>query len=212
MKRNGSELAVSELQIEVRGIEHLGKGKYRVGFDTGVVCDVYGSEIRGMKLEAGTIITEEAYRHILHEIVGKRAKKRALHLLEKMDRTEAGLREKLLAGAYPRECVEEAIEYVKKYHYIDDSRYASNFTRWSKERLSRQQISQKLMAKGVARDVIAEAVETEYDADESAHIRKLLEKKHYDAAAADEGETRRVYQYLMRRGFRSSDILREMKH
>jgi len=141
-----------------------------------------------------------------------RAKKRALHLLERMDRTEHQLREKLKASDYPEEVIEEAIAYVKRFHYIDDKRYAENFTRYKKENLSRQQIKQKLMTKGVARETIDLAIEEEYDADEKVHIRKLLEKKHYDGSVKDEGEFRRVYNYLLRRGFRSSDILREMRY
>lgn len=140
-----------------------------------------------------------------------RAKKRALHLLERMDRTEQQLREKLMASDYPEEVVEEAIAYVKSFHYIDDQRYAENFTRYSKERFSKRQIKQKLMTKGVAKDTIEVAIEEEYDADETEHIRKLLEKKHFDGNSKDEGEFRRIYNYLLRRGFRSSDILKEMK-
>jgi len=140
-----------------------------------------------------------------------RAKKRALHLLERMDRTEHQLREKLMASDYPEDVVEEAIAYVKSFHYIDDKRYAENFTRYKKENLSRQQIKQKLMLKGVDRDTIALAIEEEYDADEKEHIRRLLEKKHFDGSSKDDGEFRRVYNYLLRRGFRSNDILREMK-
>ena len=140
-----------------------------------------------------------------------RAKKRALYLLERMDRTEYQLREKLRASDYPEEVIEEAIDYVKSFHYIDDERYAENFTRYRKENMSRQQIKQKLMSKGVSKDIISNALEEEYDVDESIHIRNLLEKKHFSYQTSDEGEFRRVYNYLLRRGFRSSDILKEMK-
>ena len=61
-----------------------------------------------------------------------------------MDRTEHQLREKLRASEYPEEVIEEAIEYVKSFHYIDDERYAETFTRYKKEKMSRQQIKQKL--------------------------------------------------------------------
>ena len=141
-----------------------------------------------------------------------RAKKRALHLLERMDRTEHQLREKLRASDYPDEVVEEVIEYVKSFHYLDDERDAENFTRYKKENMSRQQIKQKLMLKGVSKDIISNAIEEEYDVDESVHIRKLLEKKHFSNKDSDDGEFRRVYNYLLRRGFRSSDILKEMKY
>lgn len=197
--------------IHINTFENLGKGKYRIGFDTGVICLVYGSEIRNMNLEADKYITEEQYHIILKDIVGKRAKKRALHLLEKMDRTEQQLREKLITSEYPIECVDDAITYVKSFHYLDDVRYAETFTRYSKEKFSRGHIKQKLMTKGVSRDIINKAVETEYDVDEAEHIRRLLEKKHYNYQTSDEGEFRRMYQYLLRRGFRSNDILKEMK-
>lgn len=141
-----------------------------------------------------------------------RAKKRALYLLERMDRTEQQLREKLKSSDYPEEVIEEAIEYVKSFHYLDDERYAENFTRYKKENMSRQQIKQKLMLKGVSKDIIQNAIEDEYDVDESIHIRNILEKKHFSYETADEGEFRRVYGYLLRRGFRSNDILKEMKY
>ena len=92
-----------------------------------------------------------------------RAKKRALYLLERMDRTEQQLREKLKSSDYPEEVIEEAIEYVKSFHYLDDERYAENFTRYKKENMSRQQIKQKLMLKGVSKDIIQNAIEEEYD-------------------------------------------------
>ena len=59
----------------------------------------------------------------------RKAKLRALHLLEYMDRTEKGLRQKLEQSGYPTEVVDEAIRYVKSYGYIDDKRYADNYLR-----------------------------------------------------------------------------------
>ena len=200
-----------EEQIQVISFEKLDKGKRRIRFENGVSCIVYFSEIRGLHIEEDIYVSYEVYEKILKEIVGKRAKKRALHLLEQMDRTEQQLREKLMRSEYPDRCIDDAIAYVKKFHYLDDERYAETFTRYKKEKMSRQQIKQKLMTKGVSRDIIDHVVEAEYDVDESTHIRGLLEKKHFSYEDADEGEFRRVYSYLLRRGFRSNDILKEMK-
>ena len=199
-------------QIEVVSFEKLDKGKRRIRFENGEYCIVYYSEIRGMHIEEGGSIAYETYEQIFRDIVGKRAKKRALHLLEQMDRTEQQLREKLKASEYPERCIEEAIAYVKQFHYLDDERYAETFTRYKKDKMSRQQIKQKLMMKGVSRDIIANAIEEEYDVDENIHIRSILEKKHFSSESSDEGEFRRIYNYLLRRGFRSNDILKEMKH
>lgn len=198
-------------EILLERIENFGKGKYQLVFEQAESVWVYASEIRGMHLEEGMYLTQSQYQYICCEIVGKRAKKRALYLLQQMERTEAQLREKLFASGYPAVCVENAVAYVKQFHYVDDQRYADTFTRYSKEKLSRGQIKQKLMRKGLSKEVAESAIETEYDADESVHIRRLLEKKHYQKESADEAERRRVYNYLLRRGFCSSDILREMR-
>lgn len=199
-------------QIKVVSLEKLDKGKSRICFENGESCVVYYSEIRGMQIEENSCVSYELYEKILKDIVGKRAKKRALYLLEQMDRTEHQLREKLLLSEYPDRCVEDAIAYVKKFHYLDDGRYAETFTRYKKDKMSRQQIKQKLMMKGVSQNIISNAIEEEYDVDESVHIRNILEKKRFSNKNSDEGEFRRVYNYLLRRGFRSSDILKEMKY
>lgn len=197
--------------IIVKEIEAVGKGRYRVQFDTGVTCLLYRKEMSSFSIEKGKKITAQQYQELLEEVVGKRAKKRALHLLEQMDRTEKQLRDKLLANEYPQSCIDEAIAYVKGFHYLDDSRYASNYVRFSQEKMSRVQMKQKLMQKGIASSVIANAIEEEYVADEMEQIMALLQKRKFVPEEADEKEFQRTYQYVMRRGFKSSDILKAMK-
>ena len=197
--------------ILVRKIETTGKGRYRVTFDTGVTCLLYRKEISGFSIEENAAIEEQQYQKLLEDVVGKRAKKRALHLLEQMDRTERQLRDKLLANEYPQSCIDGAIEYVKGFHYLDDARYASNYVRFSQEKMSRVCMKQKLMQKGIASSVIEEAIEEGYVADEMEQIMALLRKRRFDPEEADEREFQRTYQYVMRRGFKSSDILKAMK-
>ena len=197
--------------IIVKEIEAVGKGRYRVKFDTGVTCLLYRKEMSSFSIEKEKGITAQQYQELLEEVVGKRAKKRALHLLEQMDRTEKQLRDKLLANEYPQSCIDGAIAYVKGFHYLDDSRYASNYVRFSQEKMSRVQMKQKLMQKGIASSVIADAIEEAYVADEMEQIMALLRKRKFVPEEADEKEFQRTYQYVMRRGFKSSDILKAMK-
>lgn len=197
--------------IYVTEYESLGKGKLRIRFDNGAELSLYRSEAKQFQLAEDAAIEDSAYRRLLDEVVAKRATKRAMHLLERMDRTEHQLREKLKTGGYPEECIDAAVEYVKRYHYIDDLRYACTYVRLSQERLSRLQIKMKLAQKGIDRELIERALEEEYEAEEIEQIRRLLEKKNYTGEAADEKEFRRTYQFLLRRGFHSSDILKAMK-
>ena len=90
-------------------------------------------------------------------------------------------------------------------------RYACNYIRFHQEKLSKQQIKQKLMQKGINRDLISTAIEEEYEADELEQIFELLRKRKYDRKNCDQKEFQRNYQFLMRRGFKSSEILKAMK-
>lgn len=197
--------------VVVNEYEPMGKGKYRAVFDNGVSCVLYRSEAARFSLKTGGSLNEEQYSALMEEIIGKRAKRRAMHILEQMDRTEHELRDKLTKSEYPEECIDDAIEYVKKYKYIDDERYALNYVRFHQEKLSKQQLTVKLSQKGVNRDLITEALESEYEADDGEKIRILLKKKHFDYEKMDRKECNRIYQYILRRGFKSNDILKAMK-
>lgn len=207
---------MSELQI----VSVVPKEKRRVSirFENGVEVTLYRSELRGLPLQEGTLLTqegsyipEELYQKILTEVVGIRAKKRALFLLEKMDRTEHQLYDKLRQNGYPEECVRDAVDYVKNYHYIDDLRYAKTYVRYHQQKKSRQRLKMDLLQKGVAKDTIEHALEEEFASDERDKIRALLEKRRYDYRTKDAKEQQRMYQFLLRRGYKSSDILGVMR-
>ena len=187
------------------------KGRTSIRFDNGMEVLLYKGEVRKLGLQEQTVISREKYDEIIYEILGTRAKKRAMFLLEQMDRTEHQLRAKLMQNGYPAVCVDLAIDYVKKYHYIDDLRYATNYISYQQKRKSRQKLKIDLLTKGIDKNVIEQALDEAFDSDEQIKIRQLLEKKHYDPKECDRKEKQKTYQYLMRRGFKGSDILHVMK-
>ncbi|MCI7131389.1 MAG: regulatory protein RecX [Lachnospiraceae bacterium] len=195
--------------VTVVSIGQLSGGKRRLQLDNGEIWVLYRGELRECALSEGTRLSLAQYEQIRHEIIGKRAKKRAMHLLEKMDRTEQALRKKLLEGEYPEDLVEEAIAYVKSFHYLDDERYADCYVRLHGESKSRGKLLMELQQKGVDRELADRVLEQYEEArDETQMIRLLLQKRHYDPKTATVQEQRRMYGYLVRRGFQSTDICR----
>lgn len=129
-----------------------------------------------------------------------------------MDRTEAQLREKLLAAEFESDIAEQAITYVKSFGYLDDERYVRNYIESRRHRKSRRQIEQELQFdRGVSQELISKVYEDMEPSDEKALIRKQLEKKHYRPDACDEKQRQRLIASLLRRGFRMGDILSVMK-
>ena len=139
----------------------------------------------------------------------REARRKALRLLEHMDRTEKGLRDRLIQGGFSEEAAEDAVAYVKDYGYINDYRYALNYILYRIHSKSRQKIFQELQQKGISRDVVSEAWEEASDLeepDETSLLRTAIEKKCSPGDTLDDKAMRRLYGYLQRRGFRMGDI------
>lgn len=172
---------------------------------------LYKGEVRRYGLEADKEISREEYDEITGEVLLKRGKARALHLLQSMDRTEGQMRNKLREGGYPEHIIDEILEYVKGYHYVDDSRYASAYFRTKGQTKSVRQMSMELRNKGVSKELIQQTLESTPEIDERAAIRGWIEKKHIDMENIEQEQLRKFYQFLLRKGFRYEDIQSELK-
>ena len=196
--------------MRITEIVPVTKAKYRVVTDEQLAFMLYKGELSRYRLKENGELPAETFQEIFKEILVKRAKLRAMHLLTRMDYTEAELEKKLMKGEYTPQAVKIAMDYVRSYHYLDDERYVTRYLSTYQGRKSRRQMQFELERKGIPRELIRrgqEAMEDEEGcADETDMIRQLLEKRCRNPKEADEKEKRRHYGYLMRRGFTSSEI------
>ena len=137
------------------------------------------------------------------------ATKKAMSLLQHMDRTEWELRSKLQQSGFSEEVVEQAIAYVESYHYIDDERYATRFVEIYKDSRSMQRIRQDLMKRHVPEQWIELAIES-VEGDDSVALTKALEKLLRGKTELSYEEQQKVMAKLYRRGFRTDDIIRQI--
>ena len=137
----------------------------------------------------------------------KQAKLKALGLLNYMDRTEAGLRQKLKEKSYSDEVIEQTMDYVKSFGYINDVSYAERYILNKQNSKSRQEIYMALLQKGISKEDIEQAMEQCYETEEEIEaIRRLCEKKHFLAESSSDAEKQKMYAYLLRKGFRSEEV------
>ena len=192
----------------VTDIKPVTKQKFQIEIDGQPAFVLYKGELFRYHLEQDREIEECIYTEIVDEILTKRAKLRAMHLLQKMDRTKWELERKLQESGYPQVVVKRALEYVESFHYIDDKQYAAMYIQSQKTKKGKARIKMELMRKGISAELIAEVFsETENEIDTREAIRSLIEKKCSYSEEMDEKEKRRLYGFLLRRGFSSSDIL-----
>lgn len=187
------------------------RGKLLVHTDEAGTFPIYRKEAAVYHIEEGAELTHEQWERLCSEVLKKRVIKRALYLLQKMDRTEAGLRRKLQENHYPEEVIDAAVDYLKSFGYIDDFRYASAYIRCHQSEKSRLQLEMLLQKRGVPSNVIEQALEEEYTDNEEQLIQKLLIKKHYDPEQMDQKEKYKIFQYILRRGFSGAQIKKQME-
>ena len=195
----------------VTKIQAVTKQKYRIELDGQPAFVVYKGELSRYGIKEGHELSGTVYEELVGQVLTKRAKLRAMHLLESMDRTRAELEKKLQSSEYPREAVDAALEYVTSFGYLDDKRYARHYVEYKKQGRGKARLKMELTQKGVDRSIIEEVLE-EADLDDCRDtIRELVRKKRRGDGPMDDKERQRIYGFLMRKGFSSSDILSVLK-
>jgi len=128
------------------------------------------------------------------------AKKKALSLLEYSDRTEYELRQKLSEKGFSGEAAEQAVEYAKSFHYLDDRRYAENFIRTRSSRKSVREMKMLLSGKGISEAVLQEVLEAE-PPEEAETVKELYLKKYGRSESSDPDTMNRAVRYFAGKGF-----------
>lgn len=188
-------------------IEPVTKAKFRIYIEEEPAFVLYKGELSKFHLKENGEVSEETVQKIKTEVLLKRAKLRAMHLLNAMARTEEQLRQKLRQNGYPEDIVDDAISYVKSFGYINDDAYIRGFVDSRKDKKSRKEIYALLCQKGLDKDRVEAILSEIYEEhSEKEAIEELLRKKRWDPTNTDVKETQKIYGYLMRKGFRYEDI------
>ena len=196
--------------MTVTKIEEVTKAKCRIEIDQEFAFVLYKCEFRMYHIREGEELDPAIYEEIVGKLLPKRATMRAMNLLKSRPYTEYQLRQKLSMGGYPQDAQEEAISYVKSYHYIDDRQYAMDYIEYHQESKTKQKLLQSLMSKGLSKELILECFD-EIVGDrkkelEEEQILKILRKKNYDPEQWTFEEKQRLMASLYRKGF-SSELI-----
>ncbi len=138
----------------------------------------------------------------------RRCRERCLYLITDAEKTEARLREKLRAsGRYPEDIIDEAMDFLKSYDFLNDRRFAERLIQRYAGTKSLREIEQKLYQRGVRREDVQAALSAYREegelaeARELAAVQKLIRKKCRSAAELSREERQKLLQSIMRRGF-----------
>ncbi len=199
----------------VTEITEVTKSRSKVYINQEFAFVLYKGELRKYGITVGKELKEEAYTEIMKDVLLKRAKLRAMNLLMQRNYTQAQLMTKLKDGLYPEAIIEEAIAYVKSFHYIDDVQYAVDYLTYHEGDKALKRMEQDLLGKGIGRDTFEKAVaiwqELGGRCEEQKMIEVLLQKKKY-REDMDWKEKQKIMAFLLRKGFSVEAINKSMKN
>ena len=146
----------------------------------------------------------------------------AVRSLASKMKSERDLRRRLADRAEPgdegREAIDKVIAKLKELGYLNDERFAADFTRLRKEndKFGERRVQQGLMQKGIAQPVMKEALATAYeDVDEVALARQYIERKRMKKPEGDrekkQKETAKAMRRLIAAGFSTKSIWKVLR-
>lgn len=197
------------MEYQVISIKKLNSRRRLVCINYEPEFALYIGELKKYNIVENEIVPENVYREI-EAMLCKRAVIRAMNLLKSKDYSEKELTDKLRTSYYPQMAIDNALEYVKSYRYVDDRRYATNYVEFKADSRSRQQIVGFLKRKGISSDIIQSVCEEYYDDNSGAEYEVLLKQMAKKLSKYDEQpdyETRqKIKSYFYRKGF-SAEII-----
>ncbi len=186
-------------------------GRIAVHADGKPLCVLSADAVARASLSVGATLTPARLAALRRQESLEDALAAALRLLAVRPRSEAEIRQRLLARRMPADAVSGAIAHLKQRGLLDDEAFA----RWWREsrEASRPQsgrlTERELRRKGVGSETASNAVAESDDA-EAAYAAAL---KRARALAGLDRETyrRRLFAHLLRRGFSRGVALAAMK-
>jgi regulatory protein len=134
---------------------------------------------------------------------------RAMRYLARREHTRAELHAKLLPHVQEGEDVEAVLDELEKHNWLSDARAAEMMVNAKRARFGAQRIAHELRQKGVAENLVGDALpklrETELNA-----AREVWRKK-FGTLPQDQKEKARQVRFLQSRGFALDMILKVLK-
>lgn len=185
------------------------KEKYSIFIDGTFAFGLIMQDILYFKLKEGAEISETTYNFIMENLIYIKAQDTALHYIGYKMRTEQEVKKKLEDKQYAEEVTERVIEFLKKYHYVDDFNYAQKYIKQSIRLKPKGKLALKmeLRQKGVQENIIVQVLE-QAQLNELDCMIQLIEKKGGILALSDTKKKQKIISFLQRRGY-SYDKIKE---
>lgn len=188
--------------------EQKNKNRVNIYVDDSFFCGLEKETAVIFGLKLNKEVDEKELEQAVIKSEEKRSFEKAIFLIEKKMNTKKELKDKLLKRGFSEDCIKSTINKLEEYHYIDDDLYAKLFIEQNPN-LSKKMISNKLMQKGINKEIIEKNLlcidnETEYE-----NCMALAKKFLKTSKIENFNDKQKFMAKLVRRGF-SFDIIKKV--
>jgi regulatory protein len=192
---------------EITGVRES-RGKARVFVDGELWAEIDAGVAVERGVREGAALSHEELDEA--RIAGERAlaMDRALNFLGYRARSEKEVRDRLGRYGYGEETIEGVIGRLKELGYLDDEDFARFVAREEARRYGPRRVSAELRKRGVDAELARDVVDEEFAGRSERQEARSIAAQRYNRGGSD-AEARRVYGFLVRRGY-SSEVCAEV--
>ena len=182
-------------------LERHGRAKVFVDGEFWAVLDAGVAAEHGLLEKKGAVVSDEELTKL--RVAGEKplAMNRALNVLGYRARAKGELRERLLRAGYAEETVAQVLARLEELGYLNDEEFARGLVRSEARKYGPRRIFGNLRRTGIDEEAAREAVEEEFAGRSEYQTALEIAQQRYNAEEDSGAQARRVYGFLMRRGY-----------
>jgi regulatory protein len=184
---------------EITGVRER-RGKARIWVEGELWAEIDADVATERGLREGVVLSSEELEEM--RVAGERALAtgRALHFLGYRARSRREVRDRLRRYGYREETVEAVLRRLEELGYLDDEEFARTAAREKARRYGPRRVSAELRRSGVDAELAQDVVEEEFASRGEVQEARSAAARRYNRGGSN-AEARRVYGFLMRRGY-----------
>jgi len=195
--------------VTLTDIKITKKGRYALFCGEEFLFSVDEETFASFHLHKGIELTEQEITSLRKHSDYNKALDRAFTYLGIRDHSEHELYSKLCRN-FDEVTSAAAVDRIRELGYIDDQKFASMYAEeLAGKGKSLNEIRSRLSSKYISRDIVDQTVSA-LDIDERNAIAELVQQKYIRRLTQENG-VQKVYAALIRKGYRSADILSVLK-
>lgn len=189
------------------------QGRVSIYSDNSFRLGVLEDTVFKFGLRVGDTLSEEQLIELKEYDEYITGKKIALNQLARRNRSREEIRKKLAEKKISSTVIEKVIVHLGKLGYIDDSKFAKEFAedKLALRPLSRKILFQKLLQKGVSKEIIEEALDELFKKINEKDLASECFNKYFNKVKDKEVivQKKKIFEHMVRKGF-TFDFINEL--